>query len=242
MDNQPSTPPNPIEGQRPKASSNYAHPADQTGPSNIFAIIGFVLAFVIPFFGLVVSIVGLVEAKNYRNKGKGLAIAGIIISCLWFVVIFGSVLALLILGTFTGIRQKANDAERRADINTISNQLENYYTQNNIYPSRDELFNSGWRSKHLPTLDDQALKDPVKKFDSDPLYLPETSAKYYYSYAPTSIDGGPCDNSLEQDIPKGPPHADCHLYKLTATLDTGGTYTKSNKPPIFFDNLPTQTN
>lgn len=43
-------------------------------------IAGFVMSLIIPLFGLVFSIVGLVNARRTGKRGKGLAIAGIIIS------------------------------------------------------------------------------------------------------------------------------------------------------------------
>jgi len=48
--------------------------------TNVLAITGLVLAFFLPLIGLVVSIVGLIQINKKKQKGKGLAIAGIIIS------------------------------------------------------------------------------------------------------------------------------------------------------------------
>lgn len=62
--------------------------------SNGMATAGFVISLVSliccggsSFLGLIFSIVGLVNAKNCDGEGKGLAIAGIIISSL-FIIIF----------------------------------------------------------------------------------------------------------------------------------------------------------
>lgn len=58
--------------------------------TNGFAVAGFVLAFLIPLLGLIFSIIGLTKAKDYKGNGKGLSIAGIIISSilLLFTVLF----------------------------------------------------------------------------------------------------------------------------------------------------------
>lgn len=58
--------------------------------TNSICIIGFVLAFVSSFAGLVLSIIGLIQAKRVEEGGSGLAIAGIVISALKmiFLVIF----------------------------------------------------------------------------------------------------------------------------------------------------------
>ena len=64
-------------------------------PNNGFAIAGFVLSFFsfAALIGLILSIVGLRKSKTpeFNGKGKGLAIAGIVLSCItifyWIVII-----------------------------------------------------------------------------------------------------------------------------------------------------------
>ncbi len=48
---------------------------------NTLAIVGFVLSFLISLVGLIISIIALIQinGSNGTQKGKGLAIAGIII-------------------------------------------------------------------------------------------------------------------------------------------------------------------
>lgn len=48
--------------------------------TNTFAVIGLITAFFMPLVGFVCSIVGLSQISKRKEKGKGLAIAGIIIS------------------------------------------------------------------------------------------------------------------------------------------------------------------
>lgn len=48
--------------------------------SNGVAIAGFILAFLMPLVGFICSIVGICNAKNCNGSGKGLAIAGLLIS------------------------------------------------------------------------------------------------------------------------------------------------------------------
>lgn len=50
------------------------------GGTNGMAIAGFILAFFIPILGIIFSIIGLGQCKRRGQKGRGLAIAGIIIS------------------------------------------------------------------------------------------------------------------------------------------------------------------
>lgn len=54
--------------------------------SNNVAIVGFIFAFFIPLVGLICSIIGVNNAKNCGGSGKGLAIAGIIISIVMMIL------------------------------------------------------------------------------------------------------------------------------------------------------------
>lgn len=57
--------------------------------TNTMSIVGFILSFIIPIVGLICSIMGLKKADTEcGGKGKGLAIAGIIISILNWVLGF----------------------------------------------------------------------------------------------------------------------------------------------------------
>lgn len=73
------------------ATENMAKVSAPAAPAqkNTIAIVGFVLSFFTSLIGLIVSIVGLVNAKKpeYNGDGKGFAIAGIIISSIETVLI-----------------------------------------------------------------------------------------------------------------------------------------------------------
>ncbi len=63
-------------------------------PTNGFAIAGFIISLVslfccgtLDWLGLIFSIIGLVKAKSLNGSGKGLAIAGIIISCIGLIIL-----------------------------------------------------------------------------------------------------------------------------------------------------------
>lgn len=67
--------------------------------TNALAVIGLITAFFIPLAGLVVSIIGLSQIKKRKEKGKGLAIAGIVTS-----VIIGFLQLLFVMLIFTAFR------------------------------------------------------------------------------------------------------------------------------------------
>ena len=58
----------------------YPYPAQQQPNWNGMCIAGFVCSFLISIVGLILSIVGLKQAKQSGERGQGLAIAGIVIS------------------------------------------------------------------------------------------------------------------------------------------------------------------
>lgn len=62
----------------------------QEAKTNGWCIVGFICAFLIPLLGLIFSIIGLTQIRKSGEKGKGLAIAGIIVSCL--IVVMGFVI------------------------------------------------------------------------------------------------------------------------------------------------------
>ena len=64
------------------------------------AIAGFILSFFIFTPGLILSIVGLDETKKYGEDGKGLAIAGIVISCITLLM---SIVIYFFVGMFLGL-------------------------------------------------------------------------------------------------------------------------------------------
>jgi hypothetical protein len=75
-----------IQPPYPPAPYGPPAPAYQTPPppvqqgSSGLAITGFILAFLLPPIGLVLSLIGLMTTARARRKGKGLAIAGLVIS------------------------------------------------------------------------------------------------------------------------------------------------------------------
>ena len=67
-----------------KNAENVQYANASTGPqssgNNTFAILGFIFAFLVSLLGLIFSIVGIGKAKKMGGKGKGLAVAGLILS------------------------------------------------------------------------------------------------------------------------------------------------------------------
>lgn len=73
----------------------------QPSGSNVFAILGFIFAFVVGPLGIIFSAIGLGQAKK-TGKLKGLAVAGLVLS-----IVFTAIYVILLV--FTGILEGAND-------------------------------------------------------------------------------------------------------------------------------------
>jgi hypothetical protein len=110
--------------------------------------------------------------------------------------------------------QQEKDAERETDIKALHGQIEAYYAQEGRYPTLANINDANFRKTYLGGLDKETLKDPNGTSNT----IAAKPAKNIYSYQPTTSGGAQCDNLSE----------DCVAYVLTATLDTGGTFTKSN--------------
>lgn len=63
-----------------KQANNSLSNVPVSSKTNVLSIVGLIFAFFVPLVGLICSIIGLVQAKKKGDRGKGLAIAGIIIS------------------------------------------------------------------------------------------------------------------------------------------------------------------
>lgn len=69
---------------------------------NTLAIAGFVLAFVANIVGLVVSVVALVQISRSGERGRGLAITGIVVGGFWFALFGGALLVHAVLSSTHG--------------------------------------------------------------------------------------------------------------------------------------------
>ncbi len=140
--------------------------------------------------------------------------AGFTIVELLVVIVVIGILALITITTFSGVTQRARNAEREADIKAIHGQLEAYYAQNGAYPALADLNDGTWRSTNMKGLDAEALKDPKGSGNT----LAAAAAASVYSYAVTASGGAACTTAA----------GDCAVYTLTATKEGGGTVVKNN--------------
>ena len=87
----------------------YGQPGYQPQKTNTMAILGLVFAFVFSPLGIVFSAIGLKQIKQRREGGRGLALAGLIISIIS--VIIGIIAVVMFATVLAPAVQKAAQAE-----------------------------------------------------------------------------------------------------------------------------------
>lgn len=132
---------------------------------------------------------------------------------------------LLTLGTvaLTGYQANARDEERKADVTSIAQQLESFYTANGDYPATAQMADETTINSTLPNLDPRALRDPFTKSEDPISLIVDTDAN-----APTqaSLNGGKTyvyqpltsANALCTDAA-----TECRKFNLYYTLETDPT-------------------
>ena len=82
---------------RPAPVTTHSAPAEQSQPAQkdayegVYGLVGFILAFICPIPGLVLSIIG---AK--KSKHSGLAVAGIVISIIFIILLTIAVIEIIV--------------------------------------------------------------------------------------------------------------------------------------------------
>ena len=143
---------------------------------------------------------------SLKNKQKGFTIVELLI-----VIVVIGILAALVITTFSGIQKKARDTDRQTDVKGVHGQVEAYFAQTGKYPTLANLQSDTWVEANLKGLDLDSLVDPKASANS----ISGTAGANQYGYVVTPTG---CDNS----------NTDCVGYTLTATLENGGTFEKTD--------------
>ena len=130
------------------------------------------------------------------------------------VAVFILILLGIIIVAHNGVSQKNRNNFRRTSIDNLQKDLEQYYADNNVYPTLSNLNNSNWMSSMMPYLDQSILVDP----SSNNSFITAVPKINHISYSVKSLTGSACDNKQVK----------CSAYMLTVKLEGGGKYTKSS--------------
>jgi Domain of unknown function (DUF4190) len=102
----------PPPGYSPDQQPAYGQAGYQPPKTNTMAILGLVFAFVFSPLGVVFSAIGLKQVKERREGGRGLALAGLIISIIS--IVLGILLIVLFATVLAPAVQKAAQSESAA--------------------------------------------------------------------------------------------------------------------------------
>jgi Domain of unknown function (DUF4190) len=102
----------PPPGYSPDQPPAYGQPGYQPPKTNTMAILGLVFAFVFSPLGVVFSAIGLKQIKERREGGRGLALAGLIISIIS--IVLGILLIVLFATVLAPAVEKAAQSESAA--------------------------------------------------------------------------------------------------------------------------------
>ena len=138
-----------------------------------------------------------------------------IVELLIVIVVIG-ILAALVITTYSGIQAKARNSKRQTDVQSVQTQIEAYFAQNGHYPSYADLSSSSWVTTNMKSMDQSAMHDPSASGTA--ITLSQTAGSKVYQYAPLNSGGTSCESD----------DTTCATYTLTATLEGGGTYQKTN--------------
>lgn len=118
--------PQPPQQPSNEPSSNMAH----NPKTNVMAIVGLVLAFIVPVLGFILSLVAKSQIKKTGEGGKGLATAGIIVSVVLFIlqVVF---IVLLVLGGI--VAQQDSNSTKSSSSSSTSNSSSSSTTDTSSY-------------------------------------------------------------------------------------------------------------
>ena len=113
-DQHQSAPPAYPGGQPTYGEPAYGQPGFQPQKTNTMAILGLVFAFVFSPLGIVFSAIGLKQIKERREGGRGLALAGLILSIVF--VLIGILFVILAATVFSAaVEQASQDAATVSD-------------------------------------------------------------------------------------------------------------------------------
>lgn len=90
----------------------FQQPVKQHLGTSIMAIVSLVLAFIIAPLGFIFGLVALSQIKKSGQDGKGIAIAGIVISVIN--ILIGLLLIALTVSSYNSVQERARQAEEQS--------------------------------------------------------------------------------------------------------------------------------
>lgn len=137
-----------------------------------------------------------------------------IVELLIVIVVIG-ILAALVLNTFQGVQKRARDTQRQNAVNSMSTQLEAYYTDHGSYPSAADLANDTWIQNNLKGFDLKATKAPGKSTNSYQATTASNKDEFGYVTTPTGAGCGSPTTAANPPVEQAASPAACTKFTLS---------------------------
>lgn len=141
----------------PGAPQYYEGAADPGARWSALCIIGFILSFLMPIAGLIISIIALVRIKRTGEKSRGMAIAGTIISAVFTVLSIVGICVLVWFVNAMDVKVIDNGEHVQVCINDECTTTDGYYDDHNDFSDGDDIAFLDDMASHLPDPDDSAI-------------------------------------------------------------------------------------
>lgn len=123
----------------PGAPQYYGAGADAGARWSALCIIGFILSFVIPIAGLIISIIALVRIRRTGEKSRGMAIAGTIIGAILSVLTVVVIAMLVWFVNSMDVKVIENGEQMQVCINDECTTTNGYYDGHKDFSRGDEI-------------------------------------------------------------------------------------------------------
>ncbi|MGJ7442680.1 DUF4190 domain-containing protein [Aquipuribacter sp. MA13-6] len=191
-------------GQGP--GPGYGVRPDPGPPTDLVSVLGLVFAVLLAPVGLVLSIIGIVRTRDGRRKGRGLAIAGIVVSVLLSLVLAALVAAAIAFGTLWSTTVGGSLEELEQQNPELFDELEEGSASPSAGPGGlDEL---------QEQLEDLLPSTPAQVDPASALPLGETAELGDFAVAVTGVDL----DAGEELAAQGNPAADGRYVVVTADV------------------------
>lgn len=141
----------------PGAPQYYGGVADPGARWSALCIIGFILSFLIPIAGLIISIIALMRIRRTGEKSHGMAIAGTIIGAILSVLTIVGIAMLVWLVNSMDVRVIENGEHLQVCINDECTTTDGYNDDHNDFSDGDDIAFLDDMASHLPNPTDSTI-------------------------------------------------------------------------------------